>query len=191
MVCIKKMKKAKKKNSFHLLNIKSIHIILCTLLQLVSKHKIWISSIQSLSRVQLFATPWTATHQASLSVINSWSPSRTHGHWVGDAIQPSHPLSSPSPPAFNLSQQQGLFQWVLHIRWPKYWSFSFSIRPSSEHPGLISFRMDWLDLPAVQGTLKSLLQDHSSKASILSRPAFLYSPTLTSIHDYWKNRRFD
>ena len=83
----------------------------------------------------------------------------THVHWVSDAIQPSHPLSSHSSPIFNLSQDQGLFQWVssLHQE-PKYWSFSFSISPSNEHPGLISFRMDWLDLLAVQGTLKSLLQ---------------------------------
>ena len=94
---------------------------------------------------------------------------KTHVRWVGDATQPSHPPSSPSPPAFSLSQHQGLFQWVsvLWIRWSKYWSFSFSISPSNEHPGLISFRMDWLDLLAVQGTLKSLLQHHSSKASIL------------------------
>ena len=78
---------------------------------------------------------------------------------------------------------------VLHIRWPKYWSFSFSISPSNEHPELISFRMDWLDLLAVQGTLKSLLQQHSSKASILPALSFLYSPTLTSIHDHWKHWR--
>ena len=92
---------------------------------------------------------------------------------VGDAIQPSHPLSSPSPPALNLSQHQGLFQWVNSSHeWPKYWSFSFSISPSNEHPGLISFRMDWLDLLAVQGTLKSLLQQHSLKASILQCSAF-------------------
>ena len=94
---------------------------------------------------------------------------QTHVHRGGDAIQPSHPLSSPSPPAFNLSQHQGLFKLV---RWPKYWSFSFNISPFNEHPGLISFRMDWLDLVAVQGTLKSLLQHHSSKASILQRSAF-------------------
>ena len=97
-----------------------------------------------------------------------------HVHWVSDAIQPSHPLSSPSPPAFNLFQHQGLFKWVTFcIRWPKYWSFSFSISPSNEHPGLISLRTDWLDLLAVQGTLKSFLQHHSSKASILWRSAFL------------------
>ena len=100
---------------------------------------------------------------------------QTHVHRVGDAIQPSHPLSSPSP-AFNLSQCQGLFQWkrprVLRIRWPEYWSFSFSINPSNEYSGLISFRLDWFDLLAVQGTLKSLLQHHSSKASILRHSAF-------------------
>ena len=79
---------------------------------------------------------------------------------------------------------------VLPIRWPKYWNFSFSISSSNEYSGLISFRMDWLDLLAAQGTLKSLLQQHSSKASIV-RPSFLYSPTLTSIHDYWKNHSFD
>ena len=96
-----------------------------------------------------------------------------HVHWVTDAIQPSHPLSSPSPPAFNLSQHQGLFQWV--SSWPKYWSFSFNISPSREHPGLISFRMDWLDCLAVQGTLKNLLQHHSSKA-LLGLP--WQSPTI-------------
>ena len=97
----------------------------------------------------------------------------THVHWVGDAIQPSYPLSSPSPPAFNLSQHQGLFQMsVLCIRWPKYWSFSFSISPSNEYSGLISLRMKWLDFLAVQGTLKSLLQHHSSKASVLQHSAF-------------------
>ena len=88
---------------------------------------------------------------------------QTHFHWVGDAIQPSHPLSSPSPPSLNLSSiRVFLNESALHIRWPKYWSFSFSISPSNEHPWLISFRMDWLDLLAVQGTLKSLLQHHSS-----------------------------
>ena len=91
---------------------------------------------------------------------------QTHVYRVGDAIQPSYPLSFPSPPAFNLSQHQGLLnESVVHIRWPNYWSFSFSISPSNEHSGLISFRMGWFDLLAVQGTLKSLLQRHSSKAS--------------------------
>ena len=97
---------------------------------------------------------------------------QTHVHWVSDAIQPSHILSSPSPPTFNLSQHQGLFQWVSFcIRWPKYYSFSFNISPSKEHSGLIFFR-DWLDLLAIQGTRKSLLQHHSSKASILQHSAF-------------------
>ena len=94
---------------------------------------------------------------------------QTHVHRVSDAIQPSHPLSSPSPPAPNPSQHQSLFfsnESILRMRWPKYWSFSFSIIPSKEIPGLISFRMDWLDLLAVQGTLRGLLQHHSSKASL-------------------------
>ena len=96
-----------------------------------------------------------------------------HVHRVGDAIQPSHPLLSSSPPAFNLSQFQGLFQWVSSsIRWQNYWSFSFSISPSSEYSGLIFFRINWFDLLAVQGTLNSLLQHHSSKASILQHSAF-------------------
>ena len=95
------------------------------------------------------------------------------GHWIGDAIQPSHPLLSPSPPALNLSQHQGIFQWVSpSIRWPKYWSFSFSLSPFNEYSGRMSFRMDCLDLLAAQGTLKSLLQHHSSKASILLCSAF-------------------
>ena len=97
---------------------------------------------------------------------------QTHVHRVCDAIQPSCPLSTPSPPALNLSQHQVSNESVLRIRWPKYWSFSFSISPPNEYSGLISFRMDWLDLLAVQGTLKSLLQHHSSKASILQCSAF-------------------
>ena len=98
---------------------------------------------------------------------------QTHVHWVSYAIQPSHPLSFPSPPAFTLSQHQGLFQWVTSSHQvTKYWSFSLSISPSNEHPGLVSFRMDWLDLLAVQGALKSLLQHHTSKASILWCSAF-------------------
>ena len=97
----------------------------------------------------------------------------THVHQVGDAIQPCHPLSSPSPLAC-LSQHQGLFQWVSSShQWPKYWSFSFSISNSNEYSGLISFRMDWLDFLVVQETLKCLLQHHSSKASILQHSAFL------------------
>jgi len=115
---------------------------------------------------------------------------QTHVHRVGDATQPSHPLSSPSPPAFNLSQHQVFSnESVLRIRWPKYWSFSFSISPSNEYSGLIFFRMDWLDLLAVQGTLKSLLWHHNSKASILQHSAFFLERK--SIHDYWKNHSLD
>ena len=107
---------------------------------------------------------------------------QTHIHRVGDAIQPSHPLSSPSPPALNPSQHQGLYnELTLRMRWPKYWSFSFNISPSNEHSGLISFKMDWLDLLAVQGTLKSLLQHHSAKASIFRCSAFF---TVQLSHPY-------
>ena len=97
---------------------------------------------------------------------------QNHVHWVSDAIQPSHPLSSPSPPSIFSSIRVFPNESALLIRWPKYWSFSFNISPSKEHPELISFRMDWLDLLAVQGTLKSLLQHHSSKTSILLHSAF-------------------
>ena len=98
---------------------------------------------------------------------------QTQGHCVSDATQPSHPLSSPSPPALNLSQCQVFSnESALRIKWPKYWSFIFNISPSNEHSGLISFRMDWLDLLAAQGTPKSLLQYHSSKASVLQCSAF-------------------
>jgi len=115
---------------------------------------------------------------------------QTHVHLVGDAIQSFHPLSSPSPPAFSLFPSIRVFsnESVLHIRWLKYWSFSFIISPSNKYSRLISFRMDWLDLLAVQEILKSLLQHHSSKASILQCSA-PYGPTLTSIHDQW--RRMD
>ena len=99
---------------------------------------------------------------------------QTHVHWACDAIQTSHPLPSPSSPAPNHSQHQVFSnESALHIRWPKYWIFSFSISPSNEHPGLISFRMDWLDLLAVQGTLESLPQHHSSKSSVFQHSAFL------------------
>ena len=117
---------------------------------------------------------------------------QTHVHWVSDAIQPSCPLLSPSPPSLNLSQHQGLFKWAaLRIRWLKYWSFSFNISPSSEHSGLISFRKDWLDLLAVQGTLKSLLQHHSSKASVLRHSGFFIVQLSHPIHDCWKNHSLD
>ena len=131
-----------------------------------------ISSVESLSCVWLFATPWTAAHQPSLSINSSWAYSNSCP-FSWDVIQPSHPLSSRFPPAFNLSQHHVFFsESVLHIKWPKGWSFRFSISSSNEYSGLISFRIDWLDLLAVQGTLKSLLQHHSSKASILQCSAF-------------------
>ena len=107
---------------------------------------------------------------------------QTHAHWVGDPIQLSHPLLSPYPPALNLSQHQGLFQWV---RWPKFWSVSFSISPSDEYLGLISFRMDWLDLLKSKG-LSRVFSNTTIQKHQFSALSFLYSSTLTSIHDYWK-----
>ena len=137
--------------------------------------------VQSLSRVWL-CDPMDCSMPGFSVLHHLLELVRTHVGWVNEAIQPSHPLSSPSPPTFNLSQHQGLSnESALHIRWPKYWSFSFSIRPSNEYSGLIAFRIDRFDLLEVQGTLKSLLQHHNLKASVLS---LLYSPTLTSIHDY-------
>jgi len=137
--------------------------------------KCW-SSVQSLSHVQLFATPWIAARQASLSITNSRSSLRlTQTQTIESVILSSHLilcrpllLLPPIPPAIRVFSNES----VLHMRWPKYWSFSFSIIPSKEIPGLISFRMDWLDLLAVQGTLQSLLQHHSSEASILRPSAF-------------------
>jgi len=132
-----------------------------------------IRSDQSLSRVRIFATPWTAALQASLSITNSQSSLRLTSI---ESVMPSshlilcHPLllQPPIPPSIRVFSNES----TLCMRWPKYWSFSFSIVPSKGHPGLISFRMDWLDLLAVQGTLKSLLQYHSSKASVLWCSAF-------------------
>jgi len=132
-----------------------------------------ISSVQRLSCVRLFATPWTEARQASLSITNSWSLLKLMSI---ESVTPSnnfilcHPLLL-SPSIFP-SIRVFFNESVLHIRWSKYWSFSFSISPSNENSGLISFRMDWLDLPAVQRTLKSCLQHHSSKASILQHSAF-------------------
>ena len=148
------------------------------------------SSVQSLSRVQLFATPWTTAHQASLSITNSRRPPKPMPIVL---VMPSNHLILCRPllllPSISPIIRVFPNESALHIKWPKYWTFSFNISPSNEHPGLISFRMDWLDLLAVQGTLKSLCQHHSSKASILQHSAF-YSPTLKSIHDYWKNHSF-
>ena len=147
-------------------------------------------SVQSLSHVWLFATPWTTACQASLSVTNSWSLPKLMSI---ESVMPSnhlifcHPLLLLPPicPNFRVFSNES----ILRIKWPKYWSFSISISPSNEHPGLISFRVGWLDLLAVQGTLKSLLQHHKSISfSVFS---FLYSPALTSIHDHWKNHSLD
>ena len=116
---------------------------------------------------------------------------QTHVHRVGDTIQPSHPLSSASPPAFNLSQHQTIFEGVSSsYQVAKVLEFQLQISPSNEYSGLISFRMQWLNLLAVQGTLKSLLQHHSSKSISSLVLSFLYNSTLTSIHDYWKNHSF-
>ena len=117
---------------------------------------------------------------------------QTHVHRVRDAIQPSHPRSFASPPA-PIPPNIRVFsnESTLHMMWPKYWRFSFSIIPPKEIPGLISFRMDWWDLLAVQGTLKSLLQHRSSKASVSSALSLLHSPTLTSVHDHRKTHNLD
>ena len=132
-----------------------------------------VQPVQSLSRVQLFATPWTAAHQASLSITNSRSLLKLMSI---ESVMPSNHLILCCPllllPSICPSIRVFSNESALRIRWPKYWSFSFSISPSNEYSGLISFRMDWLDLLAVQGTLKSLLQHHSSKASILRHSAF-------------------
>ena len=139
-------------------------------------------SVQLLSRVRLFVTPWIAAHQASLSITNS---RRSLKLMSIELVMPSsHPilcppllLLPPIPPSIRVFSYES----APHMRWTKYWSFSFSIIPSKEHPGLISLRMDWLDLFAVQGTLKSLLQHHSSKASVLQRSAFF---TVQLSHPY-------
>ena len=139
------------------------------------------SSVQSLSRVWLFATPWIAARKSSLSITNSQSLLRLTS--IESVMPSSHLilcrplLLPPIPPSIRVFSNES----TLRMRWPKYWSFSFSVIPSKEIPGLISFRMDWLDLLAVQGTLKSLLQYHSSKASILWRSAFF---TVQLSHPY-------
>ena len=134
---------------------------------------IQLSSVQSLSCVWLFATPWIAARQASLSITISWSSLKLTSI---ESVMPSSHLILCRPllllPAIPPSVRDFSNESALHMRWPKYWSFSFSIIPSKEHPELISFRMDWFDLLEVQGTLKSLLQHHSSKASVLQCSAF-------------------
>ena len=151
------------------------HVYVC----LIKKKKkglqglLWFSSVQLLSHIRLFVTPWTTARHASVSITNSWSPPKPMSI---ESVMPSNHLIlcrpllllPPIPPSIRVFSNES----ALRIRWPKYWSFSFNISPSNEHPGLISFRMDWLDLLAVQGTLKGLLQHHSSKASILWHSAF-------------------
>ena len=145
------------------------------------------SSVQSLSRVRLFATPWIGVYQASLSITDSRSLPKLMS--IESMMPSSHLiicrpilLLPPIPPSIRVFSNES----TLHMRWPKYWSFSFSISPSNEHPGLISFRMNWLDLLAVQGTLKSLLQHHSSKALILQRSAFF---TVQPSYPYMTTRK--
>ena len=145
--------------------------------------------VQSFSHVQLFVTPWTAARQASLSITNSWSPPKPMSM---KSVMPSNHLILCCPlllrPSIFPSIRVFSTESVLCISWPKYWSIIIS--PSNEYSGLISFTIDWFDLLTVQGTLKSLLQHHSSKASILQRSAF-FIVQLTPIHDYWKNHSFD
>ena len=146
------------------------------------KYKLMFSLVQSLSRVRLFSTPWIAARQALLSITNSRSSLRLTSI---ESVMPSSQLIlcrpllllPPIPPSIRIFSSES----TLHMRWPKDWSFSFSIIPSKEIPGLMSFRMDWLDLLAVQGTLKSLLQHHSSKASIIRCSAFF---TVQLSHPY-------
>ena len=161
-----------------------LHLVFVTVCGL-SLAVVQFSSVQSLSRVRLFVTPWTTECQASLSITNSWSSPKLMSI---ESVMPSNHLSlcrpllllPPIPPSIRVFSNES----ALRIRWPKYWSFSFSISPSNEHPGWLSFRMDWLYILAVQGTLKSLLQHHSSKASILQRSAFfivqLSHPNMTT-----------
>ena len=148
-------------------------------------------SVQLLSHVQLLVTPWTATHQASLSITNSRSLLKLMSIRL---VMPSNNLILCRPllslPSIFLSIRVFSNESVLHIRWPKYWSFSFSISPSNEYSGLISFGIDSFDCLAVQGTLKSLLNTTVQKHQFFSAQ-LLYGPTFTSIHDHWKNHSFD
>ena len=166
---------------------------ICHTDQTVTKRKTNIVSLSSLTHICLtLCDPMTVAHQTSLSITNSQSLFKLMAIML---VMPSnhlilcHPLLlSPSIfPSIRVFSNESVFC----IRWPKYWSFSFSISPSHEYSGLISFRMDWLDPLAAQGTLKSLLQHHSSKASILQHSAFFIVKLSTSIHDYWKNHSFD
>ena len=146
----------------------------------------------SLSHIRIFATRWTAACQASLFFTIAQSLLKLMSI---ELVMPSKHFVLCYPllliPSIFSSMRFFSNESALHIRWPKYWSFSFDISPSNEHSVVIYFWMDWFDLLAVQGTLKSLLQHHSSKASILQQSPFFNSSTLTSLHDYWKNNSFD
>ena len=147
--------------------------------------------VQSLSCIRPFATPWSATRQASLSIINFWSLLKLmsiESVMLSNHLILCHPLLLPSIfPSIRVFFNES----ALHIRWPKYWSFSFSISPSNDYSKLISFRIDWFDLLAVQQTLKSLSPAPQFKTINCLVLSLLYGPTLTSIHDYWKNHSFD
>ena len=146
------------------------------------------SSVQSLSRVWFFATPWTAACQASLSITSSQNLFKLMSI---ESVMPSNHLILCRPlllsPSIFSSIRVFSNESVICIRWPKYWSFSFSVSPSNEYSGLFSFRIDWFDFHAVQGTR----QHHGSKASILRHLSLLHNPTLTSIHDHWENHSLD
>ena len=151
------------------------------------------SSVQSLSRVRLFATPWIAAHQTSLSITNSQSSLKVAS--IASVMPSSHLLILCRPllllPLIPLSIRVFFNDSALCMRWPKYWSFSFSIIPSKEHPGLISFRTDWLDLLAVQRDSQESCLTPQFKSINSSALSFLHSPTFTSIHDHWKNHSLD
>ena len=168
------------------------HIYILGWTKIVFFCKMILSSVQLLSHVWLFVTPWITARQASLSITNYWSSLKLTSI---ESVMPSHHLIlchpllllPPIPPSIRVFSNES----TLRVRWPKYWSCSFSIIPSKEIPGLISFRMDWLDPLAVQGTLKCLLQHHSSKASILQHSAFF---TVQLSHPYmtnWENHSLD
>ena len=168
-----------------------MRVVILTLLFTTCVVRIKYNSVQSLSCVWLFVTPWTAARQASLSITNSWSLLKLMSI---ESVMPSSHLILCRPllllPSIFPNIRVFSNESVLHIRWPKYWSLNFSISPSNEYSGLISFRMDWLDLLVVQRTFKRLLQHHSSKASILGHSAFfIVQPSCP--YYYWENHSFD
>ena len=153
---------------------------------------ITLSSVQSLSHVQLFAMPWIAARQASLSITNSWSSPKLMG--IESVMPSSHLilcrpllLLPPIPPSIRVFSSES----TLLMRWPEYWSFSLSISPSSEHPGLVSFRVDWCGSPCSPRDSQESSPTPQFKRINSSALSFLHSPTFTSIHDYWKNHSLD